>query len=52
MRRIQSSRISTHVGLACQADILIAKPGQGVDEALMIERNEMNRTLALIAARG
>ena len=47
----QSSRVSAHVGLACQADILIAKPGQGVDEALMIERNEMNRTLALIAAR-
>ena len=47
----QSSRVCAHVGLACQADILIAKPGQGVDEPLMIERNEMNRTLALIARR-
>ena len=46
----QSARICCHVALACQADMLIAKPGQGVDEALMIERNEMNRTLALIKA--
>ena len=47
----QSSRICAHVALACRADILIAKPGQGVDEPLMIERNEMSRTLALIARR-
>ena len=47
----QSSRICSHVALACRADMLIAKPGQGVDEPLMIERNEMNRTLALIAQR-
>jgi len=47
----QSSRICSHVALACRADMLIAKPGQGVDEPLMIERNEMSRTLALIARR-
>lgn len=47
----QSSRICTHIALACQADMLIAKPGQGVDEPLMIERNEMSRTLALINKR-
>lgn len=47
----QSSRVCAHVALACRADILIAKPGQGVDEPLMIERNEMNRALALIARR-
>jgi methylaspartate ammonia-lyase len=47
----QSARISAHVALACNADLLIGKPGQGVDEALMIERNEMRRARALIAWR-
>lgn len=47
----QSSRITTHVGLACGPDFLLAKPGLGGDEALMIQGNEMARTLALIASR-
>jgi methylaspartate ammonia-lyase len=44
----KSARISAHVALATQADFLLAKPGQGVDEGLMIEYNEMQRTLTLI----
>ena len=46
-----STRVSVHVGIGCAADLLIGKPGQGVDEALMIERNEMQRTLALVNYR-
>jgi methylaspartate ammonia-lyase len=29
---------------------MLSKPGLGVDEALMIQRNEMARTLALLQA--
>ena len=47
----QSARICTHVGLACQPDFMLSKPGLGVDEALMIQRNEMGRTLALLRAK-
>lgn len=47
----QSARISTHIALATQADILIVKPGQGTDEGLVIEYNEILRTLKLIAGR-
>jgi methylaspartate ammonia-lyase len=44
----QSARITTHIGLACNPSFLMAKPGFGGDEALMILTNEMVRTLALI----
>ncbi|MPZ45266.1 MAG: hypothetical protein GEV05_18100 [Betaproteobacteria bacterium] len=46
-----STRISCHIGLACQPDFMLSKPGLGADEALMIQTNEMARTLALLAAR-
>ena len=46
-----SARVSAQVALACQADFLLSKPGFGGDEGVMIETNEMARTLALIAAR-
>jgi methylaspartate ammonia-lyase len=46
-----SARISTHIGLACKPDFMLSKPGLGVDEALMIQSNEMARTLAILAAR-
>jgi methylaspartate ammonia-lyase len=46
-----SARICTHVGLACSPDFMLSKPGLGVDEALMIQTNEMARTLAILAAR-
>jgi methylaspartate ammonia-lyase len=49
----QSARITAQIGLACQPDFLLSKPGFGGDEALMIQTNEMLRTLALIeASRG
>ena len=44
----QSARITAQIGLACQPDFLLSKPGFGGDEALMIQTNEMVRTLALI----
>ena len=44
----QSARITAQVGLACRPDFLLSKPGFGGDEALMIQTNEMLRTLALI----
>ncbi len=47
----QSARVSAQVALACRADFLLSKPGFGGDEGVMIEANEMARTLALIAAR-
>jgi methylaspartate ammonia-lyase len=47
----QSTRISTHMGLACQPDFMLSKPGLGADEALMIQTNEMARTLAILKAR-
>jgi methylaspartate ammonia-lyase len=49
----QSARITAQIGLACRPDFLLSKPGFGGDEALMIQINEMLRTLALIdASRG
>jgi methylaspartate ammonia-lyase len=47
----QSARITAQLGLACRPDFLLSKPGFGGDEALMIQTNEMVRTLALIEAR-
>ena len=47
----QSARISAQTALACRADFLMCKPGIGGDEGLMIEGNEMARTLALVRAR-
>jgi len=44
----QSARITAQIGLACRPDFLLSKPGFGGDEALMIQTNEMVRTLALI----
>ena len=44
----QSTRISCHMALACQPDFMLSKPGLGADEALMIQTNEMARTLAIL----
>ena len=46
-----SARVSAHLAMACGADQLLAKPGMGVDEALMIVGNEMARTAALVRRR-
>jgi methylaspartate ammonia-lyase len=46
-----SARVSAHVALATQPDLLMAKPGVGVDEAISLVQNEMARTLASIQER-
>ena len=49
--RIITSKIKlicTQVALALQPDQILAKPGMGVDEGLMIVFNEMQRTLVLL----
>jgi methylaspartate ammonia-lyase len=43
-----SARVSAHVALATQPDLIMAKPGMGVDEAISLVQNEMARTLAVI----
>ena len=48
----QSSRVTVHVALAVQADLIYNKPGMAVDEGYMIVYNEMQRTLALLGAKG
>ncbi|GLS34938.1 methylaspartate ammonia-lyase [Mesorhizobium tianshanense] len=47
----QSTRISMHIALASRPDFIGSKPGLGGDEALMIQSNEMGRTLELIRRR-
>jgi methylaspartate ammonia-lyase len=47
----RSAQVSAHVAMACQAGQVLAKPGMGVDEGVMIVGNEMARTSALAAAR-
>jgi methylaspartate ammonia-lyase len=44
-----SARASVHVALATQPDLLMAKPGMGVDEAISLAQNEMARTLVQIS---
>ncbi len=46
-----SARVSAHIAMACGAQQVLAKPGMGVDEGLMIVANEMTRTLALVRSR-
>ena len=46
-----SARASVHVALATRPDLIMAKPGMGVDEAISLVENEMARTLASISAR-
>jgi methylaspartate ammonia-lyase len=47
----RSAQISAHVAMACGAGQILAKPGMGVDEGLMIVGNEMARVTAIAAAR-
>jgi methylaspartate ammonia-lyase len=44
----QSSRITAHIALASRPTYMYAKPGAGGDAGLMIQTNEMLRTLALL----
>jgi methylaspartate ammonia-lyase len=47
----RSAQVSAHIAMACDAIQVLAKPGMGVDEGLMIVGNEMARTAALVQAR-
>jgi len=47
----RSAQVSAHVAMACGAAQVLAKPGMGVDEGMMIVGNEMVRTAALAARR-
>ena len=44
-----SARACVHVALAMQADMMLAKPGMGVDEAICIVGNEQSRALAQLS---
>lgn len=46
-----SARATVHVAVATQADMMLAKPGMGVDEGLSIVGNEQNRLMALLNRR-
>lgn len=46
-----SARAAVHVALATQPAMLMARPGMGVDEAVMMTHNEMMRALAHIQLR-
>ncbi|MEM7701993.1 MAG: methylaspartate ammonia-lyase [Pseudomonadota bacterium] len=46
-----SARACVHVALAARASMMLAKPGMGVNEGLVIVGNEQARALAQIAAR-
>lgn len=47
----RSAQVTAHVAMACGADQVLAKPGMGVDEAMMVVGNEMARVHALVQAR-
>ncbi len=46
-----SARICAQIAMAVQPSRILAKPGMGVDEAMMIARNEMARVIALRTAK-
>ncbi len=43
----RSAQVSAHIAMACHATQVLAKPGMGVDEGVMIVANEMARAAAL-----
>ena len=47
----RSAEVCVNIAMACGASQMLAKPGMGVDEGIMIVNNEMNRTLALANRR-
>ena len=44
----RSAKACVHVALAARPDQMLAKPGMGVDEGMMIVFNEMQRALRLL----
>lgn len=47
----RSAQIGAQIAMACGAAQVLAKPGMGVDEGMMIVGNEMARVAALVAPR-
>ncbi len=47
----RSAQVCVHVAMATCPDQILAKPGMGVDEGIMMARNEMQRILALRSNR-
>ena len=47
----RSAQVCVHLAMATQPDQILAKPGMGVDEGYMVVYNEMQRILAMRAAR-
>jgi methylaspartate ammonia-lyase len=47
----RSARTCVHIALAVRPDQMLAKPGMGVDEGMMIVNNEMQRALRIIKYR-
>ncbi len=47
----RSAQVSAQVAMACGAAQVLAKPGMGVDEGMMVVGNEMARVAALIGSR-
>lgn len=47
----RSAQVTAHIAMACGAEQVLAKPGMGVDEGLMVVGNEMARVAALAGAR-
>lgn len=43
----RSTRATTHIGLATGVTQMLAKPGMGIDEGLVVVVNEMNRAIRL-----
>lgn len=47
----RSAQVCAQIAMACDADQVLARPGMGVDEGLMIVGNEMARVAALARGR-
>jgi methylaspartate ammonia-lyase len=46
-----SARAAVHIAVATQADMMLAKPGMGVDEGISIVGNEQSRLLSVLNYR-
>ena len=46
-----SARLSVHVAVAAQVDLMLAKPGMGVDEAYSLVANEQSRLMTTLRRR-
>ena len=46
-----SARISVHVAVAAQVDLMLAKPGMGVDEGYSLTANEQSRLMTILRRR-